>query len=120
VRCKKALKHATLGPNQSESAPEARDGYDDQNFRVEFETFSVAYQGEEILLTHKEFDVFRALLERPGKVLTREKLLQRVWGSETNVDPRSIDAIIRRLRAKLGRGRVHVETLVGIGYRFLK
>ena len=55
-----------------------------------------------------------------GRVLTRERLLERVWGYERDVDTRSIDAHIRRLRLKLGAARNHVETVVGLGYRFVK
>ena len=53
-------------------------------------------------------------------ILTRERLLERVWGHESEVDVRSIDAHIRRLRLKLGPARNHVETVVGLGYRFVK
>ena len=60
------------------------------------------------------------MMERPGRVLTRDRLLERVWGhQDTEVDARSIDAHIRRLRVKLGPARNHVETVVGIGYRFV-
>ncbi len=51
---------------------------------------------------------------------TGERLLERVWGWEAEVDARSIDAHIRRLRIKLGPARDHVETVVGLGYRFVK
>jgi DNA-binding response OmpR family regulator len=95
-------------------------GYSDENWQVEFETFHVRYKGEEIRLTHKEFELFRYLLERPGRVVTRERLLERVWGSASEVEERSIDAHIRRLRVKLGPARHHVETLVGLGYRFTR
>ena len=87
-------------------APAARrpQGYRDENFEVEFDSFIVRYRGEEIRLTHKEFELFRYLVERAGRVLTRERLLERVWGYETDVETRSIDAHIRRLRLKLGPG----------------
>ena len=78
------------------------------------------YRGEEIRLTHKEFELFRYLVERAGRVVTRERLLERVWGWDSEVDERSIDAHIRRLRQKLGTARTHVETLVGFGYRFAR
>ena len=64
----------------------------------------VRYKGQEIRLTHKEFELFRYMVERPGRVLTRERLLERVWGWEKDIDARSIDAHIRRLRLKLGDG----------------
>lgn len=60
------------------------------------------------------------MVERAGRVLTRERLLDRVWGQDAEVDARSIDAHVRRLRAKLGPARHHVETVVGIDYRFVR
>jgi two-component system, OmpR family, alkaline phosphatase synthesis response regulator PhoP len=113
VRCKVALRRAS-------GTSDAPQGYRDENFEVEFDSFIVRYQGEEIRLTHKEFELFRYMLERAGRVLTRERLLERVWGYESDVETRSIDAHIRRLRLKLGPARNHVETVVGLGYRFVK
>jgi DNA-binding response OmpR family regulator len=95
-------------------------GYRDENFEIEFDSYLVRYKGQEIRLTSKEFELFRYMVERAGRVLTRERLLERVWGYESDVDTRSIDAHIRRLRLKLGHARKHVETIVGIGYRFIK
>ena len=60
------------------------------------------------------------LVEAAGRVLTRERLLDRVWGHDADVDLRSVDAHVRRLRAKLGPARAHVDTVVGLGYRFVK
>ena len=95
-------------------------GYQDENFEVEFDAYAVRYRGAEIRLTPKEFELLRCMMERPGRVLTRDRLLERVWGHhDTDVDARSIDAHIRRLRVKLGPARNHVETVVGIGYRFV-
>jgi DNA-binding response OmpR family regulator len=99
---------------------EAPQGYRDENWEIEFDAYVVRYKGEEIRLTHKEFELFRYMVERPGRVLTRERLLERVWGWESEIDARSIDAHIRRLRLKLGPARNHVETVVGLGYRFVK
>ena len=112
ARCRAALRRA-------ESDGEPLQGYRDENFDIEFDAFLVRYRGVEVRLTHKEFELFRCLVERPGRVLTRERLMERVWGYETDVDTRSIDAHIRRLRQKLGPARNHVETVVGVGYRFV-
>jgi DNA-binding response OmpR family regulator len=112
ARCKAALRRT--GP-----AGPAPQGYRDENFEVEYEAYLVRYRGQEVRLTHKEFDLLRSLMEAAGRVLTRERLLDRVWGHDADVDLRTVDAHIRRLRAKLGDGRTHVETLVGIGYRFV-
>jgi DNA-binding response OmpR family regulator len=99
---------------------DAPQGYRDENWEIEFDAYIVRYHGSEIRLTHKEFELFRYLVERAGRVLTRERLLERVWGYESDVETRSIDAHIRRLRLKLGSARRHVETVVGLGYRFVR
>jgi DNA-binding response OmpR family regulator len=117
---KELAARAKVALRRSDGAAQAPQGYHDENFEVEFESFLVRYKGEEIRLTPKEFELFRSMLERPGRVLTRERLLQRVWGYESDVETRSIDAHIRRLRLKLGPARRHIETIVGIGYRFVK
>ncbi len=113
ARVRAALRRAAGGG-------EASQGYRDEDWEIEFDSYVVRYRGEEIRLTHKEFELFRYMVERPGRVLTRERLLERVWGSESEVDARSIDAHMRRLRLKLGPARHHVETVVGIGYRFVQ
>jgi DNA-binding response OmpR family regulator len=113
ARAKVALRRAS-------GAGEASQGYHDENWEIEFDAYVVRYRGEEIRLTRKEFELLRHLVERPGRVLTRERLLERVWGWESEIDVRSIDAHIRRLRLKLGPGRNHVETVVGLGYRFVR
>jgi DNA-binding response OmpR family regulator len=113
ARAKVALRRADV-PGQAAQA------YRDENFEVEYDSYLVRYKGEEIRLTPKEFELFRYLVERAGRVLTRERLLERVWGYESDVETRSIDAHIRRLRLKLGPARKHIETIVGLGYRFVK
>ena len=114
ARCRVALRRAEGGGS------EVPGGYRDENFEIDFDAFLVRYEGRELRLTHKEFEILRYLVERPGRVLTRERILERIWGFETDVDNRSIDAHIRRLRLKLGPARQHVETVVGLGYRFVK
>jgi DNA-binding response OmpR family regulator len=114
ARCRVALRRNGAGNGDE------MQGYRDENFEVEFDAYVVRYRGQEIRLTHKEFELFRYLVERAGRVLTRERLLERVWGYETDVETRSIDAHIRRLRLKLGPARNHIETVVGLGYRFVK
>jgi two-component system phosphate regulon response regulator PhoB len=112
ARCRVALR-------RSDAASGAAEGYRDDDFEVEFDSFLVRYRGEEIRLTPKEFNLFRYLVERRGRVVTRERLLSDVWGYDTDVETRSIDAHIRRLRVKLGPARDHIETIVGLGYRFV-
>jgi len=113
TRCRVALR-------RSEDGAEPAAVYRDDNWDIDFESYLVRYQGQELRLTHKEIELFRALVERPGRVLTRDRLLTRVWSDAADVDLRSIDAHVRRLRAKLGPARHHIETVVGIGYRFVR
>jgi DNA-binding response OmpR family regulator len=117
---KELAARARAALRRSGGGGEAPQGYRDENWEIEFDSYVVRYRGEEIRLTHKEFELFRYMVERPGRVLTRERLLDRIWGSESEVDARSIDAHMRRLRLKLGPGREHVDTVVGIGYRFVQ
>jgi two-component system phosphate regulon response regulator PhoB len=112
TRCRVILRRA-------ESSSETAGAYVDENFEVEFDAYVVRYRNRDIRLTQKEFELFRHLVERAGRVITRDRLLERVWGLDTEVDARSVDAHIRRLRRKLGPAREHIQTVVGAGYRFV-
>jgi DNA-binding response OmpR family regulator len=117
---KELAARAKVALRRTGAAGEPAQGYRDENWEIEFDAYVVRYKGQEIRLTHKEFELFRYMVERASRVLTRERLLERVWGWEKEIDVRSIDAHIRRLRLKLGEARRHVETVVGLGYRFVK
>ena len=117
---KELVARCRAGLRRREAAAEGLSGYTDENFEIEFDAWVLRYKGEEIRLTHKEFELVRCMVERAGRVLTRERLLDRVWGQDSEVDARSVDAHVRRLRAKLGPARHHVETVIGIGYRFIR
>jgi two-component system phosphate regulon response regulator PhoB len=74
--------------------------------------------GAEAALTAKEFNLLRELMARPGRVVTREALLECVWGSDVTVTSRTIDTHLKRLREKLGQSGDLIETVRGVGYRF--
>ena len=76
--------------------------------------------GTAVALTPKEFDLLRALVEAAGRVLSREQLLERVWGYTRggDIESRTVDVHVRRLRAKLGDTGRRIATLKGVGYRF--
>jgi two-component system phosphate regulon response regulator PhoB len=74
--------------------------------------------GQEIALTAKEFDLLRGLMARPGRALSREALLEEVWGGDITVTLRTIDTHLKRLREKLGPAGALIETVRGVGYRF--
>ncbi len=73
--------------------------------------------GREVPLTATEFRLLRLLMERCGRVQTREMLLADAWGYAQDVDSRTVDTHVRRLRRKLGSEAERIETVVGVGYR---
>jgi two-component system phosphate regulon response regulator PhoB len=73
--------------------------------------------GEEVPLTATEFRLLKLLMERAGRVQTRGQLLSDVWGYAEDIDSRTVDTHIRRLRRKLGAEAQRVETVIGVGYR---
>ena len=75
-------------------------------------------EGGDVPLTAKEFGLLEALMSRPGRVLSRQQLLDEVWGSDINVTERTIDTHLKRLREKLGAAGDQIETVRGVGYRF--
>ena len=75
-------------------------------------------QGVPIDLTAKEFKLLSTLMARPGHVMSRQRLLDSVWGTEITVTERTIDTHLKRLREKLGPAGDLVETVRGVGYRF--
>ena len=80
--------------------------------------FEVTVGAERVVLTYTEFKLLQELLHRRGRVLTRNMLLQNVWGYLHNVTDRTVDTHVKRLRQKLGRAAEYIETIRGIGYRF--
>jgi len=73
--------------------------------------------GREVPLTATEFRLLKLLVERAGRVQTRGRLLSDVWGYAEDIDSRTVDTHIRRLRRKLGPEAKRVETVIGVGYR---
>jgi two-component system phosphate regulon response regulator PhoB len=73
---------------------------------------------EEVTLTVTEFRLLQMLMEGAGRVLTREMLLTRGWGYSEDVDSRTVDTHVRRLRRKLAGEADRIETVIGVGYRF--
>jgi two-component system phosphate regulon response regulator PhoB len=80
----------------------------------------VLVKNEKIELTATEFRLLAILMERRGRVQTRDRLLNDVWGYESVIDTRTVDTHIRRLREKLGPVADYVETVRGVGYRMIE
>jgi DNA-binding response OmpR family regulator len=87
---------------------------------VDFDAVSVRVDGEPVRLTRREFELLHCLIENRNRVLSRERLLERVWGYDKSVETRSVDVHVGRLRSKLGLAGKQIETLVGLGYRFVE
>ncbi len=85
--------------------------------RLDLAAHRLEIDGEEVPLTATEFRLLRVLMERAGRVQTRGQLLSDVWGYAEDVDSRTVDTHIRRLRRKLGPEAERIETLIGVGYR---
>ena len=86
---------------------------------IDLERHTVVVAGATIELTPKEFDLLRALAEARGRVLSREFLLDRVWGyvAAGEIESRTVDVHVRRLRVKLGDEGGRITTVKGVGYR---
>jgi two-component system, OmpR family, phosphate regulon response regulator PhoB len=85
---------------------------------VDFEGHKLTVDGEEVLLTATEFKLLKELIRNPGKVQTRDRLLDSVWAYRFDGYARTVDTHVRRLRQKLGLYSDRVETVRGVGYRF--
>lgn len=85
---------------------------------INVESYQVTAGARVLDLTFKEFELLRFLAQHPGRVFSRAKLLQEVWGYDFYGGTRTVDVHVRRLRAKLGPEHEHlVETVRGVGYR---
>jgi two-component system phosphate regulon response regulator PhoB len=79
--------------------------------------YEVAVNGKRINLTSLEFKLLRTLMQRRGRIQTRDRLLNDVWGYESVIDTRTVDTHVRRLRQKLGKAADVIESVRGFGYR---
>ncbi|MGE7880476.1 response regulator transcription factor [Bacillus sp. NPDC094077] len=79
---------------------------------------TVLVDGEEIVLTHKEFELLVYLMENKGIVLSRQHLLDQLWGYDYYGDDRTVDTHIKKLRNKLGDKAKHIGTVIRVGYKF--
>ena len=86
------------------------------SIKIDREKYLVYKEGEELSFPKKEFELLALLLSKPGKVFTREVILESVWGGEVVVGDRTIDVHIRKLREKLGDH--YIKTIKGVGYKF--
>ncbi len=89
--------------------------------RIDQASRTVTLDGEELALTQREYELLRHLAQRPGRVFTRDELMEEVWGYDFYTDTSTVTVHVRRLRAKLEPDPAHprfIETVWGVGYRF--
>lgn len=94
--------------------------YRGKHIVADFEAVAVQVDGEPIRLTRREFELLRYLVANKNRVLSRDRLLERVWGYDQAIETRSVDVHVGRLRGKLGTAGPQIETVVGLGYRFVE
>jgi DNA-binding response OmpR family regulator len=94
--------------------------YQGKYLTADFDAVLVSVEGVPVRLTRREFELLRCLVENRNRVLSRDRLLERVWGYEQFIETRSVDVHVGRLRSKLGPAGPQIETVVGLGYRFVE
>jgi two-component system alkaline phosphatase synthesis response regulator PhoP len=112
---------AILRRSEAKPATEAAPAYEKGSLKIDFSTYEVFVRSKPVKLTLKEFELLRFLVLNPCRVLNRDQLLDRVWGGETFVTPRTVDVHIRRLRKaveKDDRKPKWILTVRGVGYKF--
>ncbi len=87
---------------------------------ADFDAVMVSVDGDPVRLTRREFELLKCLVENRNRVLSRDRLLERVWGYDHYVETRSVDVHVGRLRSKLRTVGRQIETVVGLGYRFVE
>lgn len=116
ARVKALLRRSTM-----QGAAPGAERYEKGPLKIDFSTYEVSVKGKSVKLTLREFELLRFLVQNPNRVLNRDQLLDRVWGGEVFVDPRTVDVHVRRLRKAIERNDRKPEwvlTVRGVGYKF--
>jgi DNA-binding response OmpR family regulator len=116
-RVKAALRRGGMGGQQLTDTEPIRAG----ELEIDFERRAVTLADEPVQVTYVEFEILATLAAAPGRVFTREMLLEHIWGDSTYRDPRTVDVHIRHLREKLevdAKRPDYLFTVRGVGYRF--
>ena len=112
---------AILRRTEMQSSYPVSEVYEKGPLKINFSTYETIVRGKAVRLTLKEFELLGFLVQNPNRVLSRDQLLDRVWGGEVFVDPRTVDVHIRRLRKaieKNDRKPDWILTVRGVGYKF--
>jgi DNA-binding response OmpR family regulator len=119
ARVRAVLRRGQVAPGNG-TAPTEAFVYRGRHLVADFDAVAVSVDGESVRLTRREFELLRYLVENKNRVLSRDRLLERVWGYDRLVETRSVDVHVGRLRGKLGAAGRQIETVVGLGYRFVE
>ncbi|EYF05416.1 Phosphate regulon transcriptional regulatory protein PhoB (SphR) [Chondromyces apiculatus DSM 436] len=103
---------------RSEGTSTAPERFDFGGLRIDRAAHRAWVEGQEVALTALEFRLLMMLYDRRGRVLSRDLLLDEVWGSHADVTARNVDTHVKRVREKLGSAGEYIETVRGVGYRF--
>lgn len=112
LRVKKVLQ-------RGRAAPAEPDSFKFDDLLIDVPRHLVKWRGKQIELTATEFKLLAILARRPGRVQSRDQLLHDVWEYNSLIDTRTVDTHMRRLREKLGPAAKHLDTVRGVGYRFV-
>lgn len=116
LRIKAILKRKTI-TSYSENV-DSNESKEFGKLKIDADSHEVFIDNNEIILTALEFKLLKHLVDRRGRVQTRDQLLSDVWGYSAQITTRTVDTHVKRLREKLGIMGKHVETIRGVGYRF--
>jgi DNA-binding response OmpR family regulator len=120
-RVKAALRRSSMGPSAGEDRDGASEPLTSGELVIDFDKRTVRLREELVRTTFVEFEILGLLARSPGRVFSREALLDRIWGDSAYRDPRTIDVHIRHLREKLetdAKEPDYIFTVRGVGYRF--
>jgi len=113
ARAKSAMRRA-----KGQAPPTGPAPYKGKYLFVDFDAISIRVDNASVTLTRREFELLKFLIENRNRVISRDRLLERVWGFDLEIETRSVDVHVSRLRAKLGSAGKQIETVIGMGYRF--
>ena len=118
ARVRAALRRGNPDDRRDRS-PHPQGSYSGERLMADFEAVAIAVDGAPVRLTRREFELLRYLVQNKNRVVSRDRLLERVWGYERLVETRSVDVHVGRLRSKLTHAGRQIETVIGLGYRLV-
>jgi len=113
---------AVLRRSEARRAADQTEIFEFKGLRIDFKSYEVTVDGRKISLSPTEFRLLKFLSRNPGRVYSREQILDRVWGDDAFVEPRTVDVHVRRLRAQIEKdlnSPNYIVTVRGAGYKFV-